>query len=123
MSGQWQVFEPAIQRIETRTESVRLNRNGVVVVSREIAARLGNPYRVVVLTNGAPHRFGVRAATQRKGSRTFRDYSGRARCVSVGTVVRELGKFWRVQADLPHSWEDDVLVIDVSGLPDLDAPS
>ena len=119
----WTEFEPSVKRPALRGPETRVNQRGTLVVSAELAVRLGDPERVVVLTDGGADRFAIRAASHRMGSRVFRDYGGRARCVCVQTLLRELGKRHGVAATLPHSWEEDTLVIDCSGLPAADAAS
>lgn len=97
-------------------------RSGSIRLSEDISQKLGSPKRIQLLTNGQRDRFGVRAAKDPSGSVSL-SQAGRQREFRIGQLCTAIGKdpsriTWPLE--LPHTWEEHVLVIDVSQIPDVE---
>jgi hypothetical protein len=117
MSG-WRTFVPEHRRPElTAGEEVRLGVSGRLILSLAVAERLGNPERVALLQGDSDEAFAVRAATSSDYSYALAVISRSTRDVNAYTLLWSIGRLARERMVLPHSWDGDVLVVDVSGVP------
>lgn len=117
--SEWQVITPAKKQPRDKTDVVRVLASGLVVISTDIAARLGNPSMVQFLRNGTNDMLAIRAATTRMSAYAFKSYGGAgSRAVSGWNGLKVIGRLpSRTPVNVPYRWDGDVLVIDVSGLP------
>lgn len=119
-AGKWAPFVPDSGKGRpVATDRVTLQRTGQIRLSEDIVARLGTPSKIQLLTNGDRNAFAVCPAESPAGavalSRQGRQHEFRATRLFT-TMDRDAGLIvWPL--DLPHSWEGDLLVIDVSEVP------
>ena len=119
----WKPFTPDVGHGRPSvTDRFTVLRSGSIRVSEDIAERLGKPDKIQLLTNGASEHFAVCPAETPAGSVTLTK-SGRQREFRVGRLFAALGKnaeliVWPL--DLPHSWDGDYLVINISDVPNAD---
>jgi hypothetical protein len=104
--------------------TVRALADGTLLLTHDLVEQLGNPSHVEFLTNGSPQHIGIRPATVILKGRAYRlgNYppGARVHTARMGNahqVLRALGRRGAACV-LPHSWDDGVLVVDVSGLPE-----
>jgi hypothetical protein len=101
------------------SDRVTIYRGGNIRISGDIVERLGTPNRVQFLTNGSADAFAICSTTSFPGSVALS--RGRHQHQLRATrLFRSLQKdtdriTWPL--DLPHSWEGDILVVDVSSVP------
>jgi hypothetical protein len=117
MTG-WRTFVPEHRRPKTTDgEEVRLGVSGRLILSLAVVDRLGNPERVALLERGSDAMFAVRAATPSDYSYALAVSSRHTRDVNAYTLLWSIGRLARQRMVLPHSWDGDVLVVDVSSVP------
>mgnify|MGYP007100138363 FL=1 len=100
---------------------VRLTTSGLLMISADIATRFRPHQRVEPLRNGNAALLGLRGTAARPATRTPSIGGGSrvAASVFLGGTLTAIGKEPpKKSAILPHHWDGDVLVIDLSGLPD-----
>ncbi len=116
----WQPFTPdtGFGRPSSQ-DTVKLYRSGTIRISRDIAEKLGEPDKVQLLTNGSLNAFAVRAAETPMGAVSLtrghhqREFKAGRLLASLGRKVKQIT--WPYA--LPHQWDGDVLVIDISEVP------
>jgi hypothetical protein len=105
----------------------RASGHAMLVLAGAVLERMGDPEYVAPMLNGSPSLVGFRAATcaargetlkvskLSQGTRRFGVSSGK---MSINGVLGVVGKARTAATHLPHHWDGEVLVIDLSGLPD-----
>lgn len=101
---------------------IRLTPSAAMTISADIAMRFRPHHRVQPLMNGQPGRIGLRGVSEPLPTYSLA-LNGQSRTsvnISAGGIVKAAGKRLpgRVAVEIPHSWDGDVLVLDLSGLPD-----
>lgn len=119
----WTTFSPRrrIKTVEIAQDTVRLLRDGSVVLSPDLVERLGAPGRVTLLTNIDPTRIGIRAFADAATEQPYRliPYSRtQGSSVHIYTLLWRLGRRNDEPRVLPHAWDGNVLVVDVSSVPE-----
>lgn len=103
------------------TDVVKVLRDGSLVVSADLLERMGAGDRVALLTNADPSTLGIRAFRDAATEQAFKlDRYSTARSgrrINSGTVLWHLNRQAPGVTELPHAWDDDVLVVDLSALP------
>jgi hypothetical protein len=100
---------------------VRITPNGVLMISADIATRFHPHTRVQPLRNGNTALIGLRAEAggRTTGTLAISSTSRVSIGISFGGTLRTASKTPPSRAvELPHHWDGDVLVLDLSGLPD-----
>lgn len=106
-------------------DRVTLLRSGQVRLSEDIVNRLGKPAKIQLLTNGDASAFAVCPATTPAGSAAL-SRSGRQHEFRAARLFATLGKSAELitwPLELSHSWDGDLLVIDISTVPTAEAQS
>lgn len=118
----WTPFNPhtATRQGDIPNNLVRVNRDSSLIISPDLAQRLGEPNKVTLLTNGDPTKIGIRTyegGPDERGYR-FKKYSRtQGWMVGAHTLIWRAGKVVRAAQPLTHTWDGDVLVVDISSLP------
>lgn len=119
--GDWTPMRRVRGGVHDLTEDIRLSPQGRFWLSRRIGDAMRPNLHVLPMLNGDNSKLGVRAVPNRDGRYTLLltpQSGGSVTFSGLGTLIN-LGKLPpEVITSLPHVWDDDVLVIDVSGLPD-----
>jgi len=96
-------------------------------LSADVMERLGNPTHAVPMLNGDPDVLGIRGTDRPVRGETLRllraNDSKRLRGPSAARMSMKgtldaMGKAIQALENVPHRWDGDVLVVDLSGLPD-----
>lgn len=124
---EWTPWHPSSGRIPSPDrETVRAHPSGNITLSTDIVQQLGNPERIQFLTNESGDHIGLRALPSnvigggykllRYPSQTTGREAGARRAINANQILWALGRRGAVLS-LPHHFDGDVLVIDISGLP------
>lgn len=123
MSSEWTPFQPTSARIpHVDIATVRIVPSGTLILSMDIVEQLGSPEHVGFLTNESDDHIGLIAVPVpgytllRYPSRSNSRLGGPRRAVNAHQILWHCGRRAAVQV-LPHRFDGDVLVIDISGLP------
>ena len=114
------------------TNAVRIAVHGalgqvLMFFSAEVMEKWGNPEHVVPMLNGNPSLLGIRVASGPVRGETLkllpsnqssRKLGATAARMSAKGTLEMMGKSLQPMEHVPHHWDGDVLVIDLSGLPD-----
>ena len=117
---EWKPFSPYMGMGRPAVvDRVTLLRSGTIKLSDDIVERLGNPSKIQLLVDGTAHQFAIGRAASPVGSASL-SRTGRQCEFRVWRLLRALNKDtsqmdWPL--DLPHSWDGDLLVVDVSEVP------
>jgi len=99
----------------------------LMFLSADVMERLGNPTHAVPMLNGDPDVLGIRGTDRPVRGETLRllraNDSKRLRGPSAARMSMKgtldaMGKAIQALENVPHRWDGDVLVVDLSGLPD-----
>ena len=102
------------------TDTVKALGDGSLVISNDLVERIGGN-RVGILTNSDPSKLGLRAFTNPGGERGYRltpyTTSDNGKRLHAAGILWHLNRRVSGVTKLAHSWDDAVLVIDLSSLP------
>lgn len=120
--GDWTPL-PKFQRkgSNVRMDSVRMHRSGPIHLSPDVVERFGEAEYLLPLRNGRSDMVGLRATSPlpRTSMLKLTACSGGTRSISGHNILTQARKSKpRAAVELPHHWDGDVLVLDLSGLPD-----
>lgn len=119
--SEWTPFAPDCGRrdVPHGVELVGVLSSGALALSPAVVKRLGAPSRVVLLTTSDPTRLGIRALGDGESEYSYgvNKYGKNGHQVNAYSALWKLGRRPLRRVDVPHRWEGDVLVIDVSALP------
>ncbi len=111
----WTPLQEPLKPVKTK---VSISRGGTVYIARILLAQIGNPPHLQPLRNGNPTLLGLRAASPTTGGLAVRINTDSSN-FGGSKILKALGKSSPPnQTTLPHYIEDDVIVIDLSELPD-----
>lgn len=125
--SEWTPFAPtSAQTPHVNVDTVRVVASGDIILSQDIIERLGKPERVQFLTSETDDQIGISAVPSSVlgGGYTLFRYPGASagrgggprRAVRAHQILWHCGRR-AVRRVLPHHFDGDVLVIDISGLP------
>lgn len=106
---------------EAMAESVRMMASGKIRLGARLVDQLGQPRYVGVARNGNPCVIGLSGVERQRGLHTLKlsHVSGGTRTMNGDGILGAIGKTYPDHVtELPYSWDGDVLVLDLSGLPD-----
>lgn len=109
------------RRRRRRADWVRLHPSGLIVLSVDVVQQLGDTGHVMPLMNGRRDLIGLRGTrpAPRSSALKLTNHSGGSTSISAWNILSTAGKTRPEKPlDLPHHWDGDVLVIDLSGLTD-----
>lgn len=109
------------QRGQREHDSVRIYVSGQIAMSSDVAERFGDNGYVLPLRNGRRDVIGLRATKRQPGTSMVKisTPSGGTRMISARNILNTAQKCApESTVALPHHWDGDILVIDLSGLPD-----
>lgn len=120
--GDWTPIERVSGRGGKATGRVMLDKAGYLRVDFDIFERLGSPARIQALKNADRSKVGLRAASESELSvlTPSKTTDGVQRVVSLQGALTALGRDARrltASIVLPHTWDGDVLVLDISAVP------
>jgi hypothetical protein len=116
----WQPFRPSVGvGRPTAVDKVTVYRGGNIRISGDLVERLGKPARLQLLTNGAANAFGICSATTPAGAVALSKghHQNQFRATRLFASLKKDTEQITWPLDLPHSWEGDILVIDISDIP------
>lgn len=120
--AEWTAIDLPSGRRASGEMCLRMQRDGVFTLSASAFERLGRPERVEFLRNGTDACVGIRGTTNTDASRKIEK---RRRTVqAMGAVLLAFRKQPpRAPVSLPYRMDGDILVLDISALPDAEAVS
>jgi hypothetical protein len=123
--GDWKpIPAPTAGKGRLKWDSVRVHPSKLISVSSDLLRKFGNPSHVVAVRNGRPDVIGLTPAVRQPHVHVLKVMNAgtigrKAGEIASRNILRQAGKSApNVVTDVPHHWDGDVLVLDLSGLRD-----